>query len=874
MAWPVVLVFLAGVCGYHTWFPRIPNADRVFSNGGAWPGVGHQTRGGGGPRNPFGVDFLQQNKTWTVYLCQLDSDGDGRTNGYELGDENCTWRHNNSAPYDPTGLRLTHITNPGIEDDPFDTCQSGPEISELRCSHPTAPGSTIQNVTLPGYLVPGGNATDKHEMHFFQCVFRQISSDAVRHAVRFDPIIQSVSDAPIHHMKLYSCEQAPSLPLDTLFDCDDGMVAGCTQLVWAWTLGGKSTCLPAEVGFKMGGSTPTPSSTPYFLLQNHYFRENKFYYTKIDSSGVNITFSPTLQTYDAGILQVGPANSSSIQIPPGQTTYSVHDQCPSSCTARLNGDGIRIFAYTTHAHRIGSKMILEHRNSSGYTLDTIVWDPYWSVRHPETVSTKQRLISPSHSLNFECGFNSNNQTTMTTGGLSYSSEMCAGYLMYYPYVSDTFNKNCKSDSQSVNVCATMARTNTLPIGFSPNETYSECPFVEIARDCQNDTDCFSGTCPYGRCVCFNGYTGVLCEVQPEFSFSSPAVEDGEFVFSAIIDSSIALVFSWNVESLPDGSVVLTAALETSGRGWVSLGIGKNMQHADIAMISVSSSGAVQNRDGWAQAQDTPLNDVTRGFSNDIIGVAGQEVDGKTTVKFRKVYPPAIRDLDAPISITGQTDIIIALHSSSDDFGQKHTAKYQASVNFFSGGASVVTWDARNVHAVLMGLGWGVFVPVAILLAASFKHIGHLWYQLHTALQLCALALICAGFGIIVDYVENDFQQTDSLAKAHGWVGLLSVVAVLANPIIGFYANAVYQPDREAPPVWPDLVHAWIGRVGGALAIVAISSGFWVLDSNRGFLGLFFAWLAVLFALGVWMKLRHSKGSHMLASRSATELIKH
>lgn len=28
---------------------------------------------------------------WTVDLCQKDSDGDGKTNGEELGDPNCTW---------------------------------------------------------------------------------------------------------------------------------------------------------------------------------------------------------------------------------------------------------------------------------------------------------------------------------------------------------------------------------------------------------------------------------------------------------------------------------------------------------------------------------------------------------------------------------------------------------------------------------------------------------------------------------------------------------------------------------------------------------------------------------------------------------------
>ena len=33
-------------------------------------------------------------QTWTVELCRKDSDGDGKTNGEELGDPDCVWREN------------------------------------------------------------------------------------------------------------------------------------------------------------------------------------------------------------------------------------------------------------------------------------------------------------------------------------------------------------------------------------------------------------------------------------------------------------------------------------------------------------------------------------------------------------------------------------------------------------------------------------------------------------------------------------------------------------------------------------------------------------------------------------------------------------
>lgn len=42
-------------------------------------------------------------KTWTYYLCRKDSDGDGKTNGEELGDPDCEWVPN-SVPKSTVSL--------------------------------------------------------------------------------------------------------------------------------------------------------------------------------------------------------------------------------------------------------------------------------------------------------------------------------------------------------------------------------------------------------------------------------------------------------------------------------------------------------------------------------------------------------------------------------------------------------------------------------------------------------------------------------------------------------------------------------------------------------------------------------------------------
>ncbi|PVD28566.1 hypothetical protein C0Q70_11155 [Pomacea canaliculata] len=79
---------------------RIPNGRNVLNpcDKSAWPGVGHKVSQGGGQRNPFGLDFAAAGYVWTTELCYKDSDGDGQSNGVELGDSMCQWNATNPIP--------------------------------------------------------------------------------------------------------------------------------------------------------------------------------------------------------------------------------------------------------------------------------------------------------------------------------------------------------------------------------------------------------------------------------------------------------------------------------------------------------------------------------------------------------------------------------------------------------------------------------------------------------------------------------------------------------------------------------------------------------------------------------------------------------
>lgn len=103
----LLIFFTLEVSGRDFRVNQLPNGSK-FSCGNC-----HTSSFGGGPRNKFGQEVEKLVGTsgqsfWGQAIALLDSDGDGKTNGEELGDPNGTWRSGSPNP----GV-LASITNPG-----------------------------------------------------------------------------------------------------------------------------------------------------------------------------------------------------------------------------------------------------------------------------------------------------------------------------------------------------------------------------------------------------------------------------------------------------------------------------------------------------------------------------------------------------------------------------------------------------------------------------------------------------------------------------------------------------------------------------------------------------------------------------------------
>ncbi|XP_052805957.1 temptin-like [Mya arenaria] len=106
----IISVVLTGALAHDYYRDRIPNGYSVPNpcGGGTWAPVGHFDPSHHTiQKNQFGLDFANAGHQWTAALCKMDSDGDGMSNGQELGDPNCVW----TAGAAPSGAATGH---PGI----------------------------------------------------------------------------------------------------------------------------------------------------------------------------------------------------------------------------------------------------------------------------------------------------------------------------------------------------------------------------------------------------------------------------------------------------------------------------------------------------------------------------------------------------------------------------------------------------------------------------------------------------------------------------------------------------------------------------------------------------------------------------------------
>ncbi|OWF52617.1 tyramine beta-hydroxylase-like [Mizuhopecten yessoensis] len=417
----IAVLCLSTVWGYRHFQDEIPNGGNVPHPCMAnyiWKGVGHLNPLGGGDRNPFGLEFKNAGMTWTKALCEMDSDGDGITNGEELGDPDCVWTKGNT----PTAT--TGISHPGVctpYSDPL--CQASNSWIDcnagFQCDALSDVGTKSITVRFPEMAVPPTSTSS-------YCMLLDLPTDGDYHLVANTPYINN--EEVTHQILLYACDEKAATPImdfsvNTTQSCSSAIHQTCTVLIGKWSDGLNGECLHKDFGFRIG-----QNGFKKALMQIHR-HNHKLRSDFTDSSGMTLYYTANRRLNDANIMTIG---QQYLAIPPGEAAYQVEGSCSADCSSRKISSTVYITRAYNHMHYLGRKQRIEqYRN--GVKLRVIADDNVFSSDSSVTHDFHDPIeLRPGDELKTTCTFNSIGKTETTFQGNGNSDEACLSFLAFYP----------------------------------------------------------------------------------------------------------------------------------------------------------------------------------------------------------------------------------------------------------------------------------------------------------------------------------------------------------------------------------------------------------------------------------------------------------
>ncbi|BFZ05654.1 hypothetical protein BsWGS_08692 [Bradybaena similaris] len=422
---PVVLSLLQLVTSYRHFQDLIPNGASVIdpcTGQAAWSGVGHKTREGRTDRNPFGHDFSAHGKLWSKELCLLDSDGDGLTNGQELGDPNCVWTPGQAA----SGPAKSH---PGICE-PLSSAACASKNQWLDCNkvnnmeHAVCDSISDKSTTSRDLRLTPTQVPPKETTYYCQLFDLNLPSDL--HMVATQPLL-NVSDV-VHHVLMFGCDPKGNFDqeLRTPYPCVMVPHDECRSLIGAWTVGSNGECAHPEMGFRVG-----PGGYKTVAIQIHW--NNPAQKPGIvDNSGLRIHLTSKMRKNDAGMLVVGQQFLQVETKEQGSADLTFSATCPERCTKVMFNTSIYITSAVNHMHYLGkSQTIRVYKNNSH--ISTITNQDNYNYDSPViNTYTEPIRINPGDELRTTCVYKRTPTPNPVCWGESTSDEMCFGFITYFP----------------------------------------------------------------------------------------------------------------------------------------------------------------------------------------------------------------------------------------------------------------------------------------------------------------------------------------------------------------------------------------------------------------------------------------------------------
>jgi Eukaryotic cytochrome b561 len=87
------------------------------------------------------------------------------------------------------------------------------------------------------------------------------------------------------------------------------------------------------------------------------------------------------------------------------------------------------------------------------------------------------------------------------------------------------------------------------------------------------------------------------------------------------------------------------------------------------------------------------------------------------------------------------------------------------------GASSGSFDKTRWHGLLVALGWGILMPIGIMIARYFKKYDPFWFYAHISIQ--GVGFVLGAIGIIIGFsLDDDGLNNIDVHKAIGIIILV------------------------------------------------------------------------------------------------------
>lgn len=315
-------------------------------------GLGHATCAGGTfPLSAFGQALEDAGYAWTQELCQADSDGDGQTNGQELGDPCCQWTEGSTASAYMATFNPSH---------PGDASSSqGADYVVPVCGEATAPGMLAPHIggfnhweeqrvvdfRIKNFSIPPQRTVYK------DFVFNLPDTDhGIFHIVYGEAIVDQ--PAHLHHYVIQGCSQRvpdhlQGVPLsadDIPEDCGGPPGPKPGRPYTGWAPGNSIWDFPTYAGSPIGEQADTVA-----FRVNVHFTDGDLNPGAVSQDGFRIFYTPDLRNYTVDITTpIWLASASRVVIPQAASRWFITRTCTvvASCSDLPDEEGMAQFGLT------------------------------------------------------------------------------------------------------------------------------------------------------------------------------------------------------------------------------------------------------------------------------------------------------------------------------------------------------------------------------------------------------------------------------------------------------------------------------------------------------------------------------------------------